>query len=99
MNSKEIIREIMRAKGIRNADMASALKLSPNALWDRLKVKKNINGKTVKTLNISVDKLNDMLRYLGYDLVVLPRGKANRIDGAFIIDDTEGISMKDVGSE
>ena len=28
-----------------------------------------------------------MLRYLGYDLVIMPRGKVNRIDGAYLVED------------
>lgn len=89
MNSKEIVREIMATKKINNADMANALQITPAALWDRLKTKKRIKGVEVNTLNISVDKLNDMLRFLGYELVVLPCGEANKIEEAYLIDDTE----------
>ena len=79
MLARDIVKEIMAEKGIKNADMASALGVSQATLWDRL------NNK--KTSNMSVGKLNEMLRYLGYEVVIMPRGKANRIDGAKIAED------------
>lgn len=80
MNEKEIVKEIMSAKGITNAQMANALGLTQATMWDRL------NGKKA---NLSIAKLNEMLRYLDYDLVIMPRGKANRIEGATIVGDSE----------
>ena len=80
MNEKEIVRTIMSEKGITNAQMANALGITQATLWDRL------NGKKP---NLSIAKLNEMLRYLDYDLVIMPRGKANRIDGATIVGDQE----------
>jgi len=81
MNSKETVKAIMEEKKISNADMAGALNISQAAMWDRL------NNK--KTDTITVSKLNEMLRYLGYDLVIMPRGKANRIDGTWIVEDAK----------
>ena len=96
MNCKEIVREIMDAnkKGI--ADIAGRMGIKPTALWDRLKTKKTINGKEVKTLNITVAKLNDILKVLDYEIAIVPRGKASKIDGAYIVDDTEGIKMSEI---
>lgn len=90
MNSKEIVKTIMEQKSVTNADMA-ALKITQAALWDRLKTEKTIKatGQRVKTLNITVGKLNDMLRHLGYELVVMPRAKAGKIDNAYVITDTD----------
>jgi hypothetical protein len=38
----------------------------------------------------SVKKLNEMLRALGCELVIMPRAKAGRIDGAYIVTDEVG---------
>ena len=91
MNSKEIVRTIMEQKSVTNADMAAVLEITQAALWDRLKTEKTVKktGQRVKTLNITVGKLNDMLRYLGYELVVMPRAKAGKIDNAYVITDTD----------
>lgn len=96
MNSKEIVKAIMEQKSITNADMADALKITQAALWDRLKTEKVVKGNKVKCLNITVGKLNDMLRYLGYEIVVMPRAKAGKIDNAYVITDTEsGVPVED----
>ena len=96
MNCKDIVRTIMaeQKKGI--AELADAMGIKSTTLWDRLKTKKTINGKKVKTLNITVAKLNDVLRVLGYKIVIVPREKANRIDGAYVVEDTEGVKMSEV---
>lgn len=96
MNCKEIVRDIMekQEKGI--ADVAGMMKIQPAALWDRLKTKKTLKGKEVKTLNITVAKLNDILCVLGYEIAIVPRGKVSRIDGVYIVGDTDGIKMSEV---
>lgn len=80
MNSRDAIKEIMEAKKISNADAASALGISQATMWDRL------NGKSG---TMTIMKANEILRYLGYDLVIMPRGKANRIEGAYIVEDSK----------
>ena len=80
MNEKEIVKAIMKENNKSNADVAAALGLTQATMWDRL------NGK--KT-NLSINKLNEILRYLGYELVIMPRGKASRIDGAHVVGDSE----------
>lgn len=81
MTAKEIVKELMSNKGVTNAEMASALNITQATLWDRLNPK--------KTDNMTVKKLNSMLRILGYEVVIVPRTKANRIDGAYIVEDSE----------
>jgi hypothetical protein len=79
MNSKEIITKIMEEQGKTNAQMAAALEISPSAMWERLNSPK---GKS-----LTVNKMNEMLRALGYELVVMPRAKAGRIDDAYVVGD------------
>ena len=81
MTTREIIKDIMSTKNMTNADMANILGLSQQAFWDRINSKRN--------KSITVSKMNEMLKILGYELVVMPRGKANRIDGAYLVDDLE----------
>lgn len=81
MTAKEIVKTLMVEKEVTNADMAAALQISQAALWDRLNPK--------KTDNMTVKKLNSMLRHLGYDLVIMPRGKVGRVDGAYMVEDSE----------
>lgn len=76
MNEKEIIQEIMKEKNATNASVASALGITQATMWDRLNGKKK---------SISIPILNEMLRYFGYELVIMPRGKAGRIDGAYVV--------------
>lgn len=96
MNCKEIVKDIMKKQDKGIADVAGMMKIQPTALWDRLKTKKTIKGKEVKTLNITVAKLNDILCVLGYEIAIVPRGKVNRIDGVYIVSDTDGIKISEV---
>lgn len=79
MTAKEIIRTLMGEQNKSNADMAQALGISQAALWDRLNPE--------KSNNMTVKKLNEMLSQLGYEVAVVPRGGANRIKGAYRVDD------------
>ena len=65
MTGREIIKEIMKAQGITNADMASRLGITQAALWDRL------NNKKVKDIPLSL--LSEMLRALDYTVQIMPR--------------------------
>lgn len=69
----------MEEQGKTNAQMAAALEISPSAMWERLNSPK---GKS-----LTVNKMNEMLRALGYELVVMPRAKAGRIDDAYVVGD------------
>lgn len=96
MNCKEIIKSIMVEQNKTLSDVADAMGIKSTALWDRLKTKKSINGKEVKTLNITVAKLNDILRVLGYKIVIVPRDTAKSIKCGYVVEDTDGIRMSDV---
>ena len=62
MLAMEAIKEIMKMKDIR-----------PAVLCDRLKIKSNVLSERFKQKNVSVEKLNDMLRAMDYKVVVVPR--------------------------
>lgn len=79
MNAKEIIIELMKKESKTNAQMADAIGITQAAMWDRLK--------SPKSNNLTVKKLNEMLRALGYELVVMPRAKAGRIEEAYVVGD------------
>lgn len=64
MTSKELIKLLMNEKEISNVDMAKELEITPAALWDRLNPK--------KTDNMTISKLNSMLKILGYKVMVVP---------------------------
>ena len=77
MNEKEIIMKLMEEQNKTNAQMAAALDISPAAMWDRLN--------STKTKRLTISKVNEMLRALDYELVIMPRAKAGRIDGAYVV--------------
>ena len=87
MDARDIVKDIMKEKNRTNADLANNLGISVAALWDRLS--KTTTG-TNKPKSITVKKLNDLLRCLDCELVILPRGKAGRIEGAYVVTDEEG---------
>ena len=62
MIAMEAIKEIMKLKDVR-----------PAVLCDRLKIKSNVLSERFKQKNVSVEKLNDMLRAMDYKVVVVPR--------------------------
>lgn len=79
MNAKEIVIKLMEEQDKSIAEMAGIIGINRAAMWDRLK--------SPKTNNLTVKKMNEMLRALGYELVVMPRAKAGRIDNAYIVGD------------
>jgi hypothetical protein len=62
MIAMEAVKEIMKLKDIR-----------PAVLCDRLKIKSNVLSERFKQKNVSVEKLNDMLRAMDYKVVAVPR--------------------------
>ena len=62
MIAMEAVKEIMKLKDIR-----------PAVLCDRLKITSNVLSERFKQKNVSVEKLNDMLRAMDYKVVVVPR--------------------------
>lgn len=77
MNARQIIKELMASKNITNADMAHRLSITQAALWDRLNTK--------KTKDIPVSTLCEMLAVMDYDVIIVPRGKGSKIEGAYRI--------------
>ena len=62
MIAMEAVKAIMGIKDIR-----------PAVLCDRLGIKSNVLSERFKQKNVSVEKLNDMLRAMDYKVVVVPR--------------------------
>jgi predicted XRE-type DNA-binding protein len=79
MNAKELVRKLIEEQGVSQAEVAAKMNISPAALWDRISSK--------KTSSLSVKKLNEILRALGYEIVVMPRAKAGKIDNAYVVEE------------
>ena len=84
MNEKEIIIKLMEEQKLSIADLATMIGISSAALWDRIKSPKN--------KSLTTKKLNEILRVLGYEVVIMPRAKAGRIDGAYVVTTSDGDS-------
>lgn len=82
MNENEIVMKLMEEQGKTKAQMAAALNITPAAMWDRLS--------SPKKKSMTTKKLNEILRALDYELVIMPRAKAGRIDGAYVVSDEAG---------
>ena len=74
MNAMLAVKEIMSRKDIR-----------PSVLCDRLGIKSNVLSERFKQKNVSVEKLNEMLKMMDYKIVVLPR-EARLPDGGIEIE-------------
>lgn len=61
MKATDAVKEIMNAKGIRKVDLRRRLGLESNTMTNRLD-----QG------NISIVKLNEMLRVMDYKIVIMP---------------------------
>lgn len=61
MVTMEAVKEIMKRKGIRPSDLYEGLGIKSNVLSERFKQK-----------NVSVTKLNEMLRLMDYKIVLTP---------------------------
>jgi hypothetical protein len=61
MKPMEIVRAIMELKDVRPAVLGSRLNIKSNVLSERFKQK-----------NVSVNKLNEMLRVMDYKIVIMP---------------------------
>lgn len=77
MTAKEIVKKIMEDTETTNAEMASSLKISQAAVWDRLNPK--------KTDNLTINKLDAMLRHLNYKIVIVPYNK-RVLDGEYEVE-------------
>ena len=85
MNEKEIIIKLMEEQGLSAADLANQMGISNAALWDRIKSPKN--------KSLTTKKLNEILKQLNYEIVLMPRAKASKISGAYVVT-TEGSETK-----
>lgn len=61
MKATEAVREVMKTKGVRQVDLRKRLGLESNTMSQRLLQE-----------NISVTKLNEMLRVMDYKVVIVP---------------------------
>lgn len=62
MIAMDAVKEVMKIKEVR-----------PAVLCDRLGIKSNVLSERFKQKNVSVEKLNDMLRAMDYKVVIVPR--------------------------
>ena len=63
MIATETIREVMKRKEVK-----------PSLLASRLRIKNNVLSERLSQRNISVNKMDEMLRVLGYKIMVVPEG-------------------------
>ena len=69
MKATDIIRTIVVSKGMKFSELAYRLNIRQGVLTERLRQK-----------NISVDKLDEMLKVLGYKIVIMPYNAAVKDD-------------------
>lgn len=62
MNTMLAVKEIMKIKEVK-----------PSMLCDRLGIKSNVLSERFKQENISITKLNEMLKAMDYKIVLVPR--------------------------
>lgn len=76
MKTNEALRTIMEKQSVGVSQLAKRIEKSPRLVSDRLSLE-----------NISVEKLNEMLRALDYKLVIVPHNKPTSEDkGEFVIE-------------
>ena len=64
MIAMKAVKEIMKRKEMR-----------PSTLYESLGIKSNVLSERFKQKNVSVTKLNEMLRLMDYKIVVVPRDR------------------------
>ncbi len=62
MKATEALKEVMNLQEIR-----------PSVLCDRLGIKSNVLSERFKQKNISIEKLNEMLKVMDYKILIVPR--------------------------
>ena len=70
MRATEALRKVMELKSVK-----------PSMLCDRLGIKSNVLSERFKQKNISVEKLNEMLKVMDYKIVIVPRESRTLTDG------------------
>lgn len=76
MTAKGIIRAIMGARGVTNAELASRLGISSQAAWDRV----NGKDKNGKEKDLTMGLMGETVRVMDYKVVVMPRGAKTPAD-------------------
>lgn len=74
MLAMEALKEIMKLREVR-----------PAMLCDRLGIKSNVLSERFKQKNVSVTKLDEMLRLMDYKIVLVPR-EARTPEGGFEVE-------------
>ena len=74
MIATDALKEIMKAKGVKNA-----------VLCDRLGIKANVLSERLRQKNISVSKLREMAKLVDYKIVMVPR-ESKVPDGGYEIE-------------
>ena len=64
MRGRDILKEVMTAKSLSNAELAKRLNVSNATIWERL------NNKNVKDIPVSL--MTTMLRAMDYKVIVVP---------------------------
>ena len=64
MRGRDILKEVMTAKSLSNAELATRLNVSNATIWERL------NNKNVKDIPVSL--MTTMLRAMDYKVIVVP---------------------------
>lgn len=62
MKATEIVRIVMKSKGVKVASLA-----------DKLRIKSNVLSERLSQENISIAKLDEMLRPMDYKILIVPR--------------------------
>ena len=75
MLATKAIKEIMIKQGMSNADLAKRIGSSNAVIYERLTQD-----------NISVRTLDEMLRVIGYEIVIQPVTSGRRPNGVYVID-------------
>ncbi len=67
MKATEIVRIVMKTKEVKVA-----------ALADKLKIKSNVLSERLSQENISIAKLDEMLRLMDYKIMIVPRDTSEK---------------------
>lgn len=74
MLAMDAVKKVMELRGLRTMDLAG-----------KLNIKSNVLTKRYTQQNVSVEKLNEMLRPMSYKVVIMPE-TSEIPDGAFTIE-------------
>lgn len=74
MLAMDAVKRVMELRGLRTMDLA-----------EKLNIKSNVLTKRYTQQNVSVEKLNEMLRPMNYKVVIMPE-TSEIPDGAFTIE-------------